>query len=448
MKKLNDERERKELWWVYSPLALLILLGMLWGLAHVKPAPPKRVVIAAGEPGGAYYAHAQAYARQLAREGIHLEVLATRGSVENLALLQSGKADMALVQGGVMPADGRTDGMAGLGSLYYEPLWLFRRQGIEVKGRLPSLRGLTFSIGPEGSGTRALVTRLLADNGLGDDANQLSLPSAEAARRLEAGTLDAAFFVSSPRGALVRGLIHSPRVVPLSFERAAAYARRYAYLTTLVLPEGAEDLSRNLPAHDIRLLATTAGLVVREDLHPALVSLMMQILSRVHGEGGWFERPGEFPTPEHLAFPLHPQAERYYKHGPPFLQRYLPFWLASFLDRIKIMLLPLLGLMLPAFKIVPPLYRWRMRSRIYRWYDKLENVDTRSANDPDADPDELRAVLDDLEREVRDIRVPLAFSDQLYHLRLHIDLVRRRVEAQLARRAGRMQPAAQEVAES
>ena len=430
MKKLNDERERKELWWVYSPLALLILLGMLWGLAHVKPAPPKRVVIAAGEPGGAYYAHAQAYARQLAREGIHLEVLATRGSVENLALLRSGTADMALVQGGVMPSDGGTAGLVGLGSLYYEPLWLFRRQGLEVTGRLPLLQGLTVSIGPNGSGTQALVKQLLADNGLERAAEFLALPSKEAARRLETGALDAAFFVASPRAMLVRELIHSPRAVPLSFERAAAYARRYPYLTTLVLPEGAEDLERNLPAQDVKLLATTAGLVVRESLHPAVVSLMMQILSRVHGGAGWFEQRGQFPNPNHIAFPLHPQAERYYKHGPPFLQRYLPFWLASFLDRIKIMLLPLLGLLLPAFKIVPPLYRWRMRSRIYRWYDKLEDVDTRAANDPQADPDSLRSVLDELEREVRDIRVPLAFSDQLYHLRLHIDFVRRRVDEQ------------------
>ncbi len=437
MKKQRVEREGKEQWWLYSPLVLLVILGMVWGLAHVKPAPPKRVVIAAGEPGGAYYAHAQAYARQLAREGIHLEVLVTRGSVENLALLQSGKADMALVQGGVMPADGRTDGLAGLGSLYYEPLWLFRRQGIQFEGRLPSLHGLTISIGPDGSGTQALVKQLLADNGLEQAATFLALPSREAAQRLEAGTLDAAFFVASPRADLVRGLIHSPKVMPVSFERAAAYARRYPFLTTLLLPEGAEDLERNLPSQDVKLLATTAGMVVRSDLHPAVVSLMMQILSRVHGGAGWFEKRDEFPNPDHLAFPLHPQAERYYKHGPPLLQRYLPFWLASFLDRIKIMFLPLLGLLLPAFKIVPPLYRWRMRSRIYRWYDKLEDVDTSSANDPDADPAQLRAVLDQLEREVRDIRVPLAFSDQLYHLRLHIDFVRRRVEEQFALRQQR-----------
>ena len=198
--------------------------------------------------------------------------------------------------------------------------------------------------------------------------------------KLEAGTLDAAFFVSSPQGEIVRNLLHSGKTEPVNFERAEAYARRYSFLTSLLLPEGSEDLASNLPDRDLHLLAVTASLVNREELHPAVIGLLMQVLEEVHGKGGWFEAPGEFPTPDYLSFSLSPQAARYYKNGPPFLQRYLPFWAASFLDRMKIMILPLLGLMLPMFKIVPPLYRWRMRSRIYRWYEQLEAVDTRAAN--------------------------------------------------------------------
>ncbi len=420
---------------VYGPLVLIVFLGLLIAVNYVKPAPPDHVTIAAGEPGGAYLAFARQYARRLAKEGITLEIIETSGSVENLGLLKGGKVDMAFVQGGIGLEAGETAGLEGLGSLYFEPLWLFHRKGLELRGRVPALRGLKVSMGPDGSGTQALVRRLLQDNGFSPDSPGLTeLPSAEAAKRLEAGTLDAAFFVSSPRGELVRGLLHSGKAVATSFERAEAYARRYPFLTSLVLPEGAEDLARNLPDHDLKLLATTSSLVVREALHPAVVALLMQVLEAVHGKPGWFEKRGEFPSPDYLAFPLNPQAARYYKQGPPFLQRYLPFWLASFLDRIKIMLLPLLGLMLPAFKVVPPLYRWRMRSRIYRWYDELEDVDTRAANDPHADPGQLRRVLDGLEQEVRDIRVPLSFSDQLYHLRLHIDFVRKRMEELTAAR--------------
>ena len=250
--------------------------------------------------------------------------------------------------------------------------------------------------------------------------------------KLEAGTLDAAFFVSSPQGEIVRNLLHSGKTEPVNFERAEAYARRYSFLTSLLLPEGSEDLASNLPDRDLHLLAVTASLVNREELHPAVIGLLMQVLEEVHGKGGWFEEPGEFPTPDYLSFPLSPQAARYYKNGPPFLQRYLPFWAASFLDRMKIMILPLLGLMLPMFKIVPPLYRWRMRSRIYRWYEQLEAVDTRAANDPEADLPKLLKQLDAMEQEVRDIKVPLSFSDQLYHLRLHIDFVSRRVKQLMA----------------
>jgi len=365
----------------------------------------------------------------LKKEGIELEIRQTRGSMENLELLQAGKVDVAFIQGGVSFQERVATGLEGLGSLYFEPLWLFYRNGVEISGRIPALRGLTVSLGPEGSGTLALVRRLLEDNALpSDGSGLLKLSMAEAAKRLKDGSLDAAFFVASLQGELVRALLHSPRVRAASFERAGAYARRYPYLTELVLPEGSEDLAHNLPDHDLHLLATTSSLVIREALHPAIISLLMQVLEQVHGEGGWFEKRGEFPAPDYLAFPLSEQAEHYYKHGPPFLQRYLPFWAASFLDRMKIMVLPLLGLLLPMFKMGPPVYRWRMRSRIYRWYDELEEVDKRAANDPDADPAKLMATLNALEREVRDIKVPLAFSDQLYHLRLHIDFVRKEMK--------------------
>ncbi len=412
----------------YLPLLAVVAAGFLLALRFVQPAPPRHIVLAAGEPGGAYYAHALRYARRLKREGIELEVLATGGSVENLALLEAGRADLAFVQGGVVDDEAPPPQLRGLASLYYEPLWLFIRAEEAPPGRLPALRGLRISLGPEGSGTRVLVERLLRDNGIDPSSPAFfSLPSEEAAARLEQGGLDGAFFVASLESPTVRRLMHHPQVRPVSFERAEAYARRYGWLRALVLPEGAEDLARNLPRREVRLLATTAALLARESLHPAVASLFMQVLEEEHEAGGWFEAPGEFPSPRHLPVPLHPEAERYYEHGPPFLQRYLPFWLASFIDRTKIMLLPLIGLLIPLSRVAPPLYRWRMRARIYRWYDELEAVDRQAVPGSAADRRELLATLDRIEREVREVKVPLAFSDQLYHLRLHIDFVRREV---------------------
>ena len=430
-------RVRRELLVIYAPLLLLILAAFVLAFHYMEPAPPRKIVMASGEPGGAYAAFAERYRKLLEKQGLELEIRHTRGTMENLELLREGEVDTAFVQGGVGLGEVGTAGLEGLGSLYFEPLWLFYRDGLETKDRIPSLKGLKMSLGPDGSGTQALVRRLLAGNGIPvDGSNLLTLPSDEAAAELEKGTLDAAFFVASLESSRIRDLLHSPGVHVASMGRAEAYARRYPYITRVVLPEGAEDLANNVPPYDTELLAVTSSLVVREGIHPAVVGLLMQVLEKVHSRRGWFEKRGEFPTPDYMVFPLNEQAEHYYKHGPPFLQRYLPFWAASFLDRMKIMILPLLGLMLPMFKVGPPLYRWRMRSRIYRWYDQLEEVDTRAANDPEADLPQLRKELEEMEREVRDIKVPLSFSDQLYHLRLHIDFVSRRLERLMENRKG------------
>ncbi len=426
MKK--NKRNWKEVLPIYGPLVLLVVLGFVWAFQYIKPAPPDHLTIATGETGGAYYAFAQKYQGLLQKQGITLEVIPTKGSVENLELLQQGKVDMAFIQGGVVSQSPQSARLQGLGSLYYEPLWLFHQQGKKL-GRIPGLRGLKIGIGPDGSGTQSLVKLLLHDNALDESSAQLlSLSSVDAAQGLRSGKIDAAFFVASPKSKLVSSLLHDPAIQPASFERAEAYARRHDFLTVLNLPEGAEDLAGNIPTQNIKLLATTSNLVVHENLHPGLVSFMMQIVSKVHSPSGWFSAEGEFPNPKHMSFPLNEQAARFYKNGPPFLQRYLPFWAASLMDRMKIMILPLLGLLLPLFKVVPPLYRWRMRARIYRWYEQLEEVDKDSTWESEEEIAASLDMLDKLEKEVRDIKVPLSFSYQLYHLRLHIDFVRGKIE--------------------
>lgn len=422
----NDRNPLRHQMKIYGPAALLVIAAFVLAYQFIKPAPPDRVVMATGGVDGAYHAYATRYAAYLAGEGITLELRPTAGSKENLELLRRGEVSVALVQGGVddQPPDGS---LASLGSMYYEPLWLFHRRDLALRD-LRDLAGQPVAVGPEGSGTRALAGRLLRDNGVGDTAQWIDRGGQDAVDALLAGEITAAFFVIAADNPLIDRLLRHPGVRLADFTRARAYSRRYRYLNGLELPEGVVDLAANIPDRTLHLLAPTANLVADADLHPAVIDLLLQAATEVHQPGGWFEERGEFPMPGLLAYPLSKEADRFYKHGPPFLQRYLPFWAASLIDRLKVMLLPLLVLMLPLFKVMPPIYTWRMRARIYRWYDELERVEERLAAG-ERDTARLGEELDRIEVEVQRVKVPLSFTDQLYHLRNHIELVRRKLAA-------------------
>ena len=421
----NDRNPLKHQMKIYGPAALLVFVAFVIAYQFIKPAPPGHVVMATGGVDGAYHGYAKRYAERLAREGITLELRPTAGSVENTRLLREGVVSLAMVQGGIEDPDVDTVGLQSLGSLYHEPLWLFYRRDVDFTD-MRDLAGRRIAVGPVGSGTRALVTRLLADNGVVDDRDWLAAGGNDAVEALLDGRVDAAFFVISAQSPLVARLLRAPDVVLADFVRAEAYTRRYRFLSDLVLPQGVVDMAADIPPHSQHLLAAAANLVARPDLHPAIIDLMLQAASDVHREGGWFERDGEFPKPELLAYPLSNEAERYYENGPPFLQRYLPFWAASLVDRLKVMLLPLLVLLFPLIKVMPPIYTWRMRARVYRWYDELESAEERFASG-EQDGAGVFADLDRIEAEVQRVKVPLSFTDQLYHLRQHIDLVRRKI---------------------
>ena len=408
---------------IYGPAALAVIVAFVIAFQFIKPAPPDRVVMATGGTDGAYHAFAQRYAVFLAREGITLELRPSAGSIENLGLLRRGEVSLAMVQGGV-GEDSPESPLVSLGSLYYEPLWLFHREGVPFE-HLGDLAGRRLAIGPEGSGTRALVGRLLRDNGV-DESAWVGLGGQAAVDALIGGELDAAFFVISAESDLIGRLLRHPEIRLADFVRAEAYSRRYRFLNSLELPQGVVDLAADIPDRTVRLLAPTANLVADPDLHPAVIDLLLQAASEVHRDGGWFEGQDEFPMPGLLAFPLSKEAARYYKNGPPLLQRYLPFWAASLIDRLKVMLLPLIVLLLPLIKVMPPIYTWRMRARVYRWYDELEQAEEQLASG-ERDVAWVSRELTRIETEVQQVKVPLSFTDQLYHLRQHIDLVRREI---------------------
>lgn len=416
---------------VVGPALLVTVAAFAVAIAFVKPAPPRQMVMATGRPDGAYHQFGLRYQAELARDGIRVTLRPTSGAVENVRLLADATAgvDVAFVQGGV-GAGAPDAGLLALGSLYFEPLWVFAR-GVSDADDLRGLRGRRVAVGPEGSGTRELVDRLLRANGVTTPAATLvPLTGLEAVRALRGGEIDAAAFVASPESATIREAVSVPGVTLLSFPRADAYTRLFPFLSRLTLPEGALSLARDLPRREVALVSPTASLVTRPDFHPALSDLLLVAATRIHGRAGVFERPRQFPSPDYTDLPLSAEAQRFHRSGPPFLSRYLPFWAASLVDRLKIMLLPLIALAIPLAKIVPPTLHWRTRRKIYRWYRQVQAADVALAHpQPPDELDRLLAQLDRVEDQVRRIRIPPAHSESHFHLRLHIDLVRAKVLA-------------------
>lgn len=424
-KQMRKNRTLKELIKIYGFGFIIACLIMVVAYQFVEPAPPKKITIATASAAGAYFTFAEQYRQFFAREKIELQILETSGSVENLQLLAEKKVDIAFLQGGVGREEEYPE-LKGLASLYLEPLWIFVKKGLEVTS-IQDLVGRSIAIGPEGSGTRQIALQLFADNKLtGSDAVELlPLGGTEGADELLLENIDALFLVTGAGSPLVRKLFLDPRVELVSLVRAESYTRLHNYLSHIVLPAGVLDMEHNIPDRDIHLIAPAATLVTNDELHPALTDLLMQITAMVHKDATILTSEKKFPSSEKLDFPLSKEAERFFRNGPPFLQRYLPFWAASLIDRLKVMALPLVALILPLSKVLPPTYRWRMRSRIYRWYDELHELDLHARENANIEVINLAiATLDAMEHDVRQVEVPLSYSEELYNLRLHIELLR------------------------
>ncbi len=411
------------------PIVVVVALGFALAYQFVEPAPPKTLTIATGGESGAYHAFARRYAAILERSGIALRLQPSAGSLENVDRLRRGEADVAFVQGGVLPADAEDAGadLRSLGSMYYEPVWVFYR-GEKPLGRLHELAGRRIAVGAEGSGVRGLALQLLEANEIPIDGKLTPLAGLDAAEAVQQGWVDAAFIIAAPEAPVVQVLLRSPGVRVMSFAQADAYTRRFPFLTQVSLPRGVVDLVRDIPPQDTALLAAIANLVVREDLHPALASLLLQAAGEVHGRSGFFQRTGQFPAYLDTSFELSPDAARHYQSGPPFLQRYLPFWAAVLVDRLVVLLLPLVALLLPLLRIAPALYSWRVRSKIFRLYGELKFLENevRHHYEP-ARHGEFFGRLDRIEEEASNRNVPLAFTDLVYTLREHINLVRKQL---------------------
>jgi len=412
------------------PLLALVIAAFWIAYRFVKPAPPDSFVLATGREEGAYHAVGLRYQELLAREGISVTLRASAGSVENLVSLadESSDVEVAFVQAGNGDADDYP-GLVSLGSVYYEPVWIFYR-GAALRDQLGELRGKRIAVGAIGSGTRRLATQLLLVNqAWGPPTKTVDLSGDAAAEALLRGEVDAVFLVGPPEVPYVRRLLLAPGVKLLAFDRTVAYTKVFPFLGVVTLPQGSIDLVRDIPPRDVALLAPTTTVVAREAFHPALSDLLLQAMAETHGGVGVLHKAGEFPSGRSQDFPLSKEAQRFYKSGPPFLQRYLPFWAATLVDRIIVLLVPILAVLIPVLRFAPGLYSWRIRSRIYRWYGELKflELEVRERFDPGRVAD-YRTRLDRLEDAANTRPIPLAFTDQVYTLRQHIELVRGIVE--------------------
>ncbi|WP_395685778.1 TAXI family TRAP transporter solute-binding subunit [Caenimonas koreensis] len=424
-----------------GPFALLAVGLLVLAYMWMKPTPPKHVTLATGPAQSAYDAFGQRYRKALAANGIDVVLVPSQGSSDNLRLLREGKVDLGFVQGGSNDRDtAEESGIESLGSLFVEPVWLFYREASARKvvpnatlSSLTQLQGLRLNVGPMGSGVPQLMAKLFDANNINMSRIIFSqLEQTPATVAFLNGEVDAIVFASAPESLMVQMLLQTPGIKLMDFAQSEAYSRRFPFLTPVVLPRGVVNLARDLPSADLRLVATTTALLTREQTHPALLQLVSQAARDMHGGAGWFNRASAFPTIDHGEYPMSREAERAIQGGQPFLQRYLSFWVANLIERMWLALGIIIAILLPLSRIVPPLYQFRIRSRVFRWYGQLRQIEERMAHASGERAQlskELAQELDSLEANVSRVSVPLSYADELYALRNNITQVRLRLQA-------------------
>ena len=413
------------------PAAVVIGVALAFAGKLVQTAPPGHIRMISGSPGSSFRNLSEKYKKIIEGHGVKVEIVPSEGALDNLRRLAEPKSsiDVGFVQGGL--TDGvDTSQLVSLGTVFTQPLMVYYRLEQSID-RLSELKGKRIAIGAEGSGTHALALKMLKANDMDDKtATLVADHGEEAARSLVAGKVDAAFLMGdSVTPQVMRGLRDAAGVRLMSFRQADGYVRRLKFLSRMTLPEGALELGKDYPSENVSLVGPAVELIAHKDLHPALSDMLIAAAREVHSGPGMYRTAGEFPAPLEHDFPISSDAERYYKSGGQFLYKRLPFWLASLVDRVLVVVLPLLVIVVPATRTVPSLYRWRVRSRIYRWYGALMAIerDMTLARTHD-DRQTIAQRLDEIERAVNDLKTPLSFADQLYVLRDHVAMVRRRLD--------------------
>jgi len=416
------------------PILALIILMFFVTSRFIEPAPEKKLVIATGSKNGNYYKVALEYKKLLEANKIEVTLLNTAGSVENIKLLKEKKADIGFVQNGILKSD-ETD-LEFLANIYYEPLWVFYKNDNYQIDYLIQLISKKISIGSDGSGTKDLASKLLLDNGINkENSTILNYSDDMAKKKLLSGEIDAMFMVTSHESQNVKELLENPKINVLSIKRAKAYGQKYGFLEALSLHEGTLDLYKNLPDENINLLSTSANLIINPNVPEELTRLFLKQVKKVHNKKSLFSNENQFPNLLNTNLKINKDAEQYFKNGDTWLESIFPYWIASNIDRLKLLLIPLLTLMFPLFKGVFPLYQWSMRSKIYRWYKTLNSIDKQIELASIEELKKFNNELNSLNIEIQEeTKVPLSFMGEYYNLMMHLDLIQSKIKIRVNER--------------
>jgi len=430
-----DKARIKDAIIAFSPVLIIAAAFVYIVYRYVDPAPPKHVTITAGDPNGNYFAAAIKYKELMKKEGIDLEILPSKGAWDNLKRLEdpASHVEIGFVQDGLGSREKSPD-VSSLGSLFYEPVWIFYRGKREVH-RLTQLAGLRIAIGEMGGETHTMAKKLLNAAEVTDkNSHWLELGAEDEVTALHEGQADAAFFIASANEPMIQTLIKDPNVKLISLDQAEALTRQFPYLHHLTLPHGTFDLAKNIPSNDIELVAPTATLLARNSLHPAIIYLFLKATAKVHHQPGIFEKKSEFPEDKDFVFPINAGAKEYFKNGAPFWLRYLPFWLATLMERFIFLVLPTAAIVIPLLKLIPRFLNWRIRSRIYQGYGELKMLEDQiRGNARPEQVEEYVARLDVIENRIHQMNFPIDVFDDVYVLREHIHFVRERLDSLMAR---------------
>jgi TRAP-type uncharacterized transport system substrate-binding protein len=407
-------------------VAILVIAGLVVAFSILKPTPPRSITMSTGPEGSAYALFAEQYRDYFAKNNIEIMLQRSAGAPENLARLMNpdGDVDVAFI---TMGANNPTDShVKSLGAMFYEPMWVFFSHADIAGGDLRAVQGKRVSIGPQGSRSNIAARQLFGLVGLNiDNVELLEIDPLDAAEQLKAGTIDASIMVTSASTPVVRELLADENVGLANFKRAAAYEALYPALTGLTVPAGVGDLASVIPPHDVNILSFTAIMAVREDLHPAIQTLLLDAAMGIHAVPDLFHADGSFPSQRVYKVPLSSSAQRYYTSGPPFLTQFLPFWLAVLVRQLLVMSLPLVGVLYPAIRVMPSIFGWAMRRRIFKLYGELKDLESKvRLSGSDEEKEKLLKSLDNLDRKVRRLRMPVSFAHLVYTLRTHISVVR------------------------
>ena len=418
---------------VSIPILLLVVASFYLTSKFIEPSSKKEITIATGSIDGEYYNTALKYKEILEKQKVKVNILTSNGSMENIQLLNDKKADIAFVQNGIDSLKKQTE-IKAIASIYYEPLWIFYKNDEYKMDYLVQLITKRVSLGREKSGTEDLALKMLNDNGINKENTQLLNNSTEEAKDLLIkGEIDAIFIVSSPNSKTIKELLENPDIKLFNFKRAKAYSRKYTFLESTPLYEGTIDLYRNLPSEDINLLSTTANLIVRNGFSDELTRLILKEIKKVHNKKELFEAANQFPNIENLTIDINEDADRYFTYGDTWLEKIFPYWIASNIDRLSILLIPLITLMIPLSKGFFPLYRWSIRSKIYKWYEQIHKIDLIAEYESQDKLQDCLTQITILKKEIKqETYVPLSYMGEYYDLIMHLELIISKINTKLS----------------